>query len=111
MAHSTPKVQYNRLYLADCSDLLWPVESPAWFDWLQSATAFRYHSQRRHNFYRGNGPLFSPISVRKEKRRRGFLWYAYLRSYGILYKRYVGKSEALTIARLEEIALALNQVD
>ncbi len=60
---------------------------------------------------RGHGPLFSPISVRKEKRRRGVLWYAYLRSYRILHKRYVGTSEALTVARLEEIARVLNEID
>jgi len=110
MADSTPTVQYNRLYLADCLEPLCAVESPTWFDWLESATTFRFHSQHRRNVYRGNGPLFSPISVRKERRRHGWLWYAYRRSYGVLHKRYVGKSEALTIARLEEVALVLNQI-
>lgn len=111
MAQSTPKVQHNQLYLADSLEPFCALESAAWFDWLQSASAFRYHSQQHYHIIRGYGPPFSPISLRKEKRRRGFLWYAYRRSYRILYKRYVGQSDTLTIARLEEIARLLNEVD
>lgn len=110
MAHSTPKVVANQLYLPPCGEPVCAVGSPAWFDWLPAATAFRYQSQRRRIIIQGYGPILSPVSVRKEKRRRGFLWYAYLRSFGILHKRYVGKSEALTVARLEEIALILNEI-
>ncbi|MCA9939738.1 MAG: hypothetical protein KC418_13930 [Anaerolineales bacterium] len=111
MAHTTPKVMNNRLYLPDCTEPVCPVESPAWFDWLHEARCFRYYSQQRHNVIRGYGPVFAPISLRKEKRRRGCLWYAYRRSYRVLYKRYVGKTEALTRDRLEEIARTLNEVD
>ena len=38
------------------------------------------------------------------------LWYAYRRVHGVLYKRYVGKSAGLTLARLEETAVWLNEV-
>lgn len=38
------------------------------------------------------------------------LWYAYRRAHGVLYKRYVGKSAGLTLARLEETAVWLNEV-
>ena len=48
--------------------------------------------------------------LRKEPRRQGWFWYAYLRSHGLLHKRYVGKSERLTIARLEEMATILNEL-
>jgi hypothetical protein len=111
MAQTTPKVRDNQLYLAHDSEPLCLVESPAWFAWLQQARAFRYYSQQRHNVSRGHGPLLAPISLRQEKRRRGYLWYAYRRSYRILHKRYVGKSEALTKVKLEQMARLLNEVD
>ena len=108
MARTTPKVMNNQLYLPECTEPVCTIESSAWFDWLHTAKTFRYHSQQHHNIIRGYGPTFAPISLRKEKRRRGFLWYAYRRSYRVLHKRYVGKSEALTRDRLEEIAHELN---
>ena len=111
MARMTPKVTDNQLYLPDTTAPVCQVESPTWFNWLEGARAFRYHSQQRHNVIRGHGPTFAPISLRKEKRRRGGLWYAYRRSYRVLHKRYVGRSEALTRDRLEEIARVLNEVD
>jgi len=111
MTQMTPKVMHNQLYLPDCDEPVCTVSSSAWFDWLQEAKSFRYHSQQRHNVSRGHGPTLVPISLRKEKRRRGCLWYAYRRSYRILHKRYVGKSEALTCDRLEEVARMLNEVD
>jgi LuxR family transcriptional regulator, maltose regulon positive regulatory protein len=49
-----------------------------------------------------------PISVRKERRRQGWLWYAYRRANGQLHKVYVGTSQALTIARLDDVAADLN---
>ena len=100
MAQGTPKVMDNQLYLPDGTEPVCTVESPTWFDWLREAQTFRYYSQRRHNVIRGHGPTLAPISLRKEKRRRGCLWYAYRRSYRVLHKRYVGKSEALTRDRL-----------
>lgn len=111
MAQMTPKVMDNLLYLPGCGEPVCAVASSAWFDWLHEAKTFRYYSQQRHNVIRGYGPTLSPISLRKEKRRRGCLWYAYRRSYRVLHKRYVGKSEALTCNRLEEVARMLNEVD
>lgn len=111
MAQTTPQVIDDQLYLPGCPQPVCPVDSPAWFDWLQQARTFRYYSQQRHNILRGHGPVFAPISLRKEKRRRGYLWYAYRRSYRILHKRYVGKTEALTRDQLEQVARALNEID
>jgi len=111
MAQMTPKVMDNQLYLPNDAEPVCTVDSPTWFDWLHGARTFRYYSQQRHNVIRGHGPAFVPISLRQEKRRRGFLWYAYRRSYRVLHKRYVGKSDALTRDRLEEIARMLNEVD
>ena len=110
MAKSTPQVQANQLYLAPATTPSCCLDSSTWFTWLETATAFRYFSSQRlpvaHNYTR---PI-RPISIRKEKRRQGYLWYAYLRTNGRLHKRYLGKSTALTITRLDEVALVLNQI-
>lgn len=110
MTTTTPQIENNQLYLPDAAHPLCVVGSPTWFAWLSTATAFRYHSQKRHDLFHGCGPLLRPISVRKEKRHRGFLWYAYIRTHGILHKRYVGKSETLTLVRLDEIATILDEI-
>lgn len=110
MTKTTAKIQLNQLYTDGQATFVCTVGSPAWFVWLETATTFRYFSQQRlpmgHNCYQ---PL-RPISVRKEKRRRGSLWYAYLRTHGRLHKRYVGNSSALTTAKLDEITIILNQI-
>ena len=72
---------------------------------------FRYFSDQRQNLFRGYGPLYAPVSFRKERRRQVELWYAYRRVYRVLHKRYVGKSMTLTATRLEEIAVLLNEIE
>lgn len=110
MAKSTPRVQANQLYLAPATTPFCRLDSPTWFTWLETAAAFRYFSQQRIPVTRNYARPIRPISVRKEKRRQGYLWYAYLRTNGRLHKRYVGKSTALTTTRLDEIALELNLI-
>lgn len=110
MSQKSPKVQGQQLYLPCCPDPVCVVDSAAWFVWLETAVAFRYHSQACVVIMRGHGPQASPISLRKEQRRQGMLWYAYKRNHGVLHKRYVGKSDALTRVRLDEVAVALSRV-
>lgn len=110
MAKKTTKVQHSQLYLTGNTTPLCLVGSSDWFAWLEAASLFRYHTDQRLAVVHGYSRPMRPISVRKEKRRHGFLWYAYLRSHGQLHKRYVGKTEALTVARLDEIAALLNQI-
>ena len=110
MAKTTAKIQLNQLYIDGQATPVCAVDSPEWFAWLETATTFRYFSQQRlprsHNCYQS----LRPISVRKEKRRRGYLWYAYLKTHSCLHKRYVGKSSTLAAARLDDIAIILNQI-
>jgi hypothetical protein len=78
-------------------------------------TSFRYYTAQHIIVAHGYTRPMRPISVRKEKRRRGALWYAYIRTpyirtHGQLYKRYVGKSIALTQNRLDEVAFLLNEM-
>ena len=91
MAKSTPQVQANQLYLAPATTPFCRLDSPTWFAWLETAIAFGYFSPQR-------------LSVA----------YDYTRpirpTNGRLHKRYLGKSTALTMTRLDEIALALNLI-
>lgn len=66
MAHTgTPLVLDNVLRLPHAVRV--PVGSRPWFIWLQTATAFSYQLSGR--LYR--------LTLRKEKRRHHFYWYAY----------------------------------
>ncbi len=106
------EVRSNKLYTGDAGHgaLVCEVGSSQWFEWLEEATKFRYYTMRKvhvaHDYYRS----MRPISVRKEKRRQGFFWCAYLRTNGRLHKRYVGRSQALTMDKLDEIAAVLNEI-
>jgi hypothetical protein len=73
------------------------VDTPAWFAWLETADRFCYASQ--HHTYR--------FTARKEKRRGHFYWYAYMKDASKLYNIYLGKSERLTLAYLEQAAARL----
>jgi hypothetical protein len=77
------------------------VGSHEWWDWVNStqAESFRFECDFGAKGYR----------ARKEeiKSRSGSFWYAYKRVDGKLRKRYLGKSEELTLGRLESIAYDL----
>jgi chromosome segregation ATPase len=77
------------------------VGSHEWRDWLNSSDAesFRFECDFGVKGYR----------ARKEeiKARSGSFWYAYKRIEGKLRKRYLGKSEELSLERLESVAYDL----
>jgi LuxR family maltose regulon positive regulatory protein len=110
MAKTTPKVQGKRLYLDGSNTPTCRVGSADWFTWLETATTFRYFTDQQTRVASGYARAMYPISVRKEKRRRQFIWYAYRRSNGQLYKQYVGKTAMLTVGRLDEIAAWMDAV-
>ena len=112
MAKNTPQVKHNRLFFNSdpAARSLCAVDSPQWFAWLESASSFRYQTVQRLTVTANYSRSMRPISVRKEKRRRKYLWYANLRVHGTLYKRYVGRSSDLTTERLDLIASILNEL-
>ena len=110
MTKATPKVQHNQLYVQHTIQPHCPIDSAAWFAWLEEATCFRYYSTSSLQVTARVSRPLQAISVRKEKRRRGFLWYAYRRVNGKLNKRYVGRTNTLTITRLDQVAGELNTV-
>ena len=110
MAQTTPKVQLNQLYLNGGRDPVCQVGSPDWFAWLETANSFRYYTTRQTEVARGHTRAMFPIIIRKEKRRQGYLWYAYRRAHGLLHKRYVGKTAVLSRLHLDEVAACLDAV-
>lgn len=75
------------------------LDTPAWFIWLETASLFSYPTNR---------PGYH-LTVRKEKRRNHFYWFAYLKNKGKLHNMYVGRSPALTISHLNLVAASLLQ--
>jgi hypothetical protein len=77
------------------------VGTHEWWEWVNSdkAESFRFECEHGVKGYR----------ARKEgiKSRSGSFWYAYKRIDGKLRKRYLGKSEELTLERLESVAYDL----
>jgi LuxR family maltose regulon positive regulatory protein len=65
-------------------------DGPAWFAWLDTVAAFSFHPASGETW-----------TVRQESGQRGgAYWYAYSRISGERIKRYVGRTNDLTVARL-----------
>ncbi len=92
----TPTVQGETLvYRQDGQDLLLPVDTAAWFAWLETASTFSFVSETGR------------FTARREQaghKRGGWYWKAYRKRHGKLSSRYLGKSETLTLARLQTVA-------
>jgi LuxR family transcriptional regulator, maltose regulon positive regulatory protein len=72
------------------------TDEAAWQSWLCEATSFAFHSEA------------GSLNVYRERRPRGgAYWYAYQTKEGRTRKRYLGRTETLSLARLEETARAL----
>jgi len=88
MAHRTPRIERNTLH--DNTSAI-PVGSPLWFKWLEANNAFLFHHEA------------GSFTARKERRKRGgWYWIAYQSRRGKLSKKYLGRSEDLTLERLYE---------
>jgi LuxR family maltose regulon positive regulatory protein len=73
-----------------------PGDEAAWLVWLRKATSFAFHG--------ASGSLNVYLEARSPG---GQYWYAYHTSRGRTRKRYLGRTETLSLARLEETARAL----
>jgi predicted ATPase len=73
------------------------VGSDAWYTWLAD--------QQIQSFsFKGHLGTFT---ARRERKRHGWYWYAYLKRESKLRKAYLGKTEELTLERLNTVASAL----
>ena len=78
--------------------LTFDESSPAWREWLEQAASFAFRGQR------------GAYTARREQIKPGdWYWYAYQRSQKRVRKKYLGKSEALSLQRLEEVASLFNR--
>jgi hypothetical protein len=94
---NTSKIVANVLYTNDVfTGTL--VGSPRWFTWLSTGPTFYYET--RH----------ASFTACRERRRRGYYWYAFRKGNGKLYKRYLGRDIELTAERLSSVAQALESV-
>ncbi len=69
-----------------------PVGSTEWYSWLTQHRSFRFEHPS------------TPYTARREQRPGGWYWYASRRTEGTLHTLYLGRSEDLTLERLEAVA-------
>ena len=95
MARSIPKVREGSLQQQSkegtSTDII-SVGTAAWYTWLEQHHSFSF------------GTPGTTFTARKEQRPGGRYWYAYRRGQGKLHTAYLGKSEELTIDRLNTVA-------
>lgn len=73
-------------------------DSPEWFVWLARLPSFHFTGKS------------GQFSARQERKQRGAAyWYAYLKARNHRLKRYLGMTETLTLAKLEETASLLHE--
>ncbi len=100
MAHSTPLVRFDTLrYQQNGLQHSLNVGTPEWYAWLNNFPTFAFSSE------------YGSFTARKEtagNRRGGSYWKAYRTRNRKLHRAYLGKSEALTLERLNEIAFVLS---
>src|SRR5207237_4055412 len=70
----------------------------AWYAWLESASSFAFTSQ---------AGTFTARKERAGNQRGGWYWKVYRTRRGKLTSLYLGKSETVTLARLQAVAQAL----
>jgi hypothetical protein len=76
------------------------IGSHSWWQFVENAQSFRYVPT-------GDA---APYTVRKEKGTKGqaSYWYGYRKTGGVLSKRYIGRTEDLSVTKLEAIAHELS---
>src|ERR687883_1725675 len=100
MARTTARVDGATLVLPERDASPIPLDTPAWFTWLEHATTFAFRSPSGH------------FTARKERQARGgAYWKAYRTSHGTLHRVYLGKPHDLTLDRLNRAAAVLAAAD
>src|SRR4051794_16697769 len=96
MARTSARVKSATLVAAADDASTITVGTPAWFAWLEDATAFVFTSPS------------GSFSARKEQRARGgWYWKAYRTINGTLHRAYLGKTQDLTLEQLNHAAAML----
>ena len=99
MAQASATVQDDLLfYQRDGQDSRLIVGSPAWYEWLKTASPFTFTCEQG---------TFTARAERAGNRRGGWYWKAYRAQGGKLHRAYLGKPEDMTLERLTAVAQAL----
>jgi len=105
MRTKTPTVSEGAVYAPDLPGGTIRLDTPAWFSWLEAptTTSFAYPL-----FDATRGYIRGFMTVRKDRRRRGSAyWSVFRRAGGGMRRVYIGRSVAVTGARLQAIARTL----
>lgn len=105
MSAKTPTVSEGAVYAPDLPDGRIRLDSVAWFSWLEAPTtsSFAYPL-----FDATRGYIIGFMTVRKDRRQRGgAYWSVFRRGGGGMRRVYIGRSVAVTGARLQAIASTL----
>ncbi|GLV55260.1 hypothetical protein KDH_21070 [Dictyobacter sp. S3.2.2.5] len=101
MADATPTVRSDTLsYQHEGQELRLAVGGAAWYEWLQTATTFTFY---------GTSGGYTARKEQASNKRGGWYWKAYSKRKGRLLHAYLGKSELLTIERLQEAAQEISR--
>jgi hypothetical protein len=95
MTRSIPRVRDGSLQeqrAEDTSTDTISIGTAEWYSWLEQHHAFTFETPS------------TTFTARKEQRPEGWYWYAYRRMRGKLHNFYLGKSEELTLERLNAAA-------
>src|ERR1700720_1540740 len=99
MAKTTPIVRSDTLvYQYDEHEQVLVVGTPSWYAWLETASTFAFTSE---------AGSFTARKERAGNQRGSWYWKAYRMQQGKLSSRYLGKSETLSLHRLQAVAQAL----
>jgi len=84
-----------------------PLDTPAWFAWLDQQLAFRFEQVYYVAGLSLAEPVYLSYTVRPERRQRGQgYWYAYKKYHNQrLPGTYLGQTASLTLANLDRLAL------
>src|SRR5437879_4048108 len=98
---AVPVVHTNTLsYQQDQQNMRLQVGTAAWYAWLSTTHVFAFRS------------MFGTFTARKERasnQRGGWYWRAYRRCKGKLHRVYLGKSDEITLDRLNAAAMTLTR--
>ena len=99
MSQASATVQGDLLfYQRNGQDSRLTVGSPAWYEWLKTASPFTFTCDQG---------TFTARAERAGNRRGGWYWKAYRAQGGKLHRAYLGKPEDMTLERLTAVAQAL----
>jgi len=96
---TTPSIHFDTVvYYQDEQEQALTVGTAAWFTWLNTVTTFTFNSDEGS---------FTAHKEQAGNKRGGEYWRAYRSRGGKLHRAYLGKSEALTLERLQAAAATL----